>query len=148
MADHLTAALDKVLHLAALVGADLSRFERESGLTTSRTHLLWVLGAVGPSTQQSLANALSVSARNVTGLVDGLVATGHVSREPHPTDRRATLVTPTPMGEAAIRSLVDSHEHLARQLFGHVPAEQLAVFAAILDETIDTFAQLMQEDTL
>lgn len=142
-----TATLDKVLHLATLVGTDLARFERESELTTSRTHLLWVLGAVGPSTQQSLANALSVSARNVTGLVDGLVGSGHVRREPHPTDRRATLVTPTAKGEAVIRSLVDSHAHLARQLFGHVPAEQLAAFAATLDETIATFARLMEETT-
>ena len=143
----LTAGLDKVLHLATLVGRDLSHFERESGLTTSRTHLLWVLGAEGQSTQQSLATALSVSARNVTGLVDGLVASGHVSREAHPTDRRATLVTPTAKGEAAIRSLVDSHEHLAQQLFGQVPTERLAVFTAILDDTIARFARLMEEET-
>lgn len=144
MAD-LTGILDRVLHLSTLVGADLARFERESGLTTSRTHLLWVLGAAGPSTQRSLATALGVSARNVTGLVDGLVRSGHVSREPHPTDRRATLVTPTATGESVIRSLVDSHERLARELFGRVPRERLAVFAATLDETIDTFARLMEE---
>lgn len=145
--DELTATLDKVLHLATLVGTDLARFERESELTTSRTHLLWILGAAGPSTQKSLATALSVSARNVTGLVDGLVGSGHVSREPHPTDRRATLVTPTAKGEAVIRSLIDSHEELAHQLLGHVPDEQLAVFAATLDDTIATFARLMEETT-
>ncbi len=143
--DSHTGVLDRVLHLATLVGADMARFERESGLTTSRTHLLWVLGAVGPSTQQSLAAALGVSARNVTGLVDGLVTSGHVSRQAHPTDRRATLVTPTAKGEKAIRELKDSHEQLARQLFEHVPAEQLTVFAATLDQTISTFARLMEE---
>lgn len=143
----LTGALDKVLHLAMLVGADMERFHRESGLTTARTHLLWVVGTSGPSTQQALAVVLDVSARNVTGLVDGLVSTGHVSREAHPTDRRATLVTPTAKGEAAIRDLVESHEDLARQLFGHVPAEQLATFAATLDDTIATFARLMEEAT-
>jgi DNA-binding MarR family transcriptional regulator len=141
----LTAVLDRVLHLATLVGTDLARFQDESGLTTARTHLLWVLGDAGPSTQQSLASALAVSARNVTGLVDGLVASGHVSRKPHPTDRRATLVTPTAKGEAAVRELRESHEQLARQLFEHVPADQLAVFAATLDETIATFARLMEE---
>lgn len=141
----LTAVLDRVLHLATLVGADLERFQAESGLTTSRAHLLWVLGAAGPSTQQSLASALNVSARNVTGLVDGLGASGHVSREPHPTDRRATLVTPTAKGERAIRELRESHEQLARQLFAHVPADRLAVFAATLDETITAFARLMEE---
>ena len=139
-----TAALDKLLHLATLVGSDLTRFERESGLTTSRTHLLWILGAAGPSTQQSLAVALGVSARNVTGLVDGLVASGHVTREPHPSDRRATSVTPTAKGAAAIRSLIDSHEELAHQLFGHVPAERLDAFAATLDETVATFSRLME----
>ena len=72
-----TATLDKVLHLATLVGADMTRFEHESRLTTSRTHLLWVLGDAGPCTQRSLATALGVSARNVTGLVDGLVGSGH-----------------------------------------------------------------------
>lgn len=140
-----TATLDKVLHLATLVGSDMARFERESGLTTSRTHLLWVLGAAGASTQRSLATALGVSARNVTGLVDGLAGSGHVSREPHPTDRRATLVTPTAKGAAVIQSLIDSHQQLARELFGHVPEAQLAVFAATLDETIATFARLMEE---
>ena len=141
----LTGALDKVLHLATLVNADLARFERESGLTTSRIHLLWVLGAAGPSTQASLAESLGVTPRNVTGLVDGLVASGHVSREPHPTDRRATLVTPTKAGRAAIRDLVESHEELADQLFGAVPARRLAAFVTTLDETITAFARLMEE---
>ena len=143
--DELTVVLDKVLHLATLVGTDLARFEREFGLTTSRTHVLWILGEAGPCTQQSLAVALGVSARNVTGLVDGLVSTGHVSREQHPTDRRATLVTPTAKGEAAIRGLIDSHEDLAGQLFRHLPAAQLAAFAATLDDTIATFSRLLEE---
>jgi DNA-binding MarR family transcriptional regulator len=140
-----STVLDKVLHLATLVGTDLERFQAESGLTTSRAHLLWVLGSAGPSTQQFLATSLDVSARNVTGLVDGLVASGHVTRQPHPADRRATLVTPTAQGEAAVRELQEGHEQLARQLFDHLPADRLAVFADLLDETITTFARLMEE---
>jgi DNA-binding MarR family transcriptional regulator len=145
MATDLTAALDKVLHLSTLVGSDLARFERESGLTTARVHVLWILGAGAPTTQQSLASSLRVTPRNVTGLVDGLVASGHVTREPHPTDRRATLVTPTTKGREAIRELVDSHDDLARRLFEHVPPRRLAAFVTTLDETIATFERLMQE---
>jgi DNA-binding MarR family transcriptional regulator len=145
MATDPTSVLDRVLHLATLVEADMTRFRRESGLTAPRIHLLWLLGAAGPCTQQSLADALGVSPRNVTGLVDGLVASGHVTREPHPTDRRATLVTPTPPGAAAIRELVESHEGLAEQLFGDVPPRRLATFATTLDETIATFTRLMGE---
>lgn len=139
-----TAVLDRVLHLATLVQADLGRFEREQGLTTSRVHLLWVLGAAGPSTQQSLAAALGVTPRNVTGLVDGLVASGHVTREPHPGDRRATLVTPTELGARTIGDLVSSHADLAQRLFGDVPDERLAAFAEVLEETTNRFARLME----
>ncbi|QBX55415.1 MarR family transcriptional regulator [Nocardioides seonyuensis] len=138
-----TAALDRVLHLAALVQRDLSRFERESGLTTPRVHLLWVLGETGPTTQQRLSAALGVTPRNVTGLVDGLVSSGHVTREPHPTDRRATLVTPTEDGARVIVDLVSSHAELAHELFGDLPATRLAAFSATLDQTIETFTSLM-----
>jgi DNA-binding MarR family transcriptional regulator len=139
------AALDRVLHLATLVQADLARFEREQGLTTPRVHLLWVLGEAGATTQQSLARALGVTPRNVTGLVDGLVASGHVTREPHPTDRRATLVTPTALGTRTIDDLVSSHADLAQRLFGDVPVERLDTFAQVLEETTLRFARLMEQ---
>lgn len=140
-----TAVLDRVLHLATLVQADLARFEREQGLTTPRVHLLWVLGQAGPTTQQSLAHALDVTPRNVTGLVDGLVASGHVTREPHPDDRRATLVTPTALGRRTIDDLVASHADLAQRLFGDVPPDRLAGFVEVLEETTARFAALMAD---
>jgi DNA-binding MarR family transcriptional regulator len=145
MAAGFTTLLDKVLHLSTLINADLARFERESGLTAPRIHVLWLLGMSGPSTQQALAEALHVSPRNVTGLVDGLVGSGHVTREPHPADRRATLVTPTAAGEATIHELVESHAELARDLFGDVPQGRLEAFESTLDQTIATFARLMEE---
>jgi len=142
-----TGVLDKVLHLSTLVATDLARFEQDSGLTAPRVHVLWVLGQTGPSTQQALATALDVTPRNITGLVDGLVTTGHVTREAHPTDRRATLVTPTELGRRTIRDLRDSHADLARQLFSAVPAQRLAAFEATLDETIAIFQRLMEQGT-
>jgi DNA-binding MarR family transcriptional regulator len=141
--DDVTAVLDRVLHLATLVQTDLAHFEKEQGLTTPRVHLLWVLGQAGPTTQQALARALEVTPRNVTGLVDGLVASGHVTREPHPGDRRATLVTPTALGARTIEDLVASHADLARRLFGDVPADRLATFVEVLEETTARFAALM-----
>jgi DNA-binding MarR family transcriptional regulator len=146
MGEEHTSALDKVLHLSTLVATDLARFERQSGLTTSRVHVLWVLGEVGPCAQHSLAEALGVTPRTVTGLVDGLVASGHVTREPHPTDRRATLVTPTGLGDLTISDLQESHRALAQQLFAAVPAERLAAFTSTLDETIATFQALMEAE--
>ncbi len=146
MEERLTSALDKVLHLSILVATDMARFEKESGLTGPRVQFLWTLGLSGPTTQRALATALDVTPRNITGLVDGLVASGHVTREPHPTDRRATLVTATELGSRTISQLRESHADLARQLFGNVPARQLAGFVATLDDTIAIFGRLMEEE--
>lgn len=143
--DRHRTALDRVLALNALLTADLARFEAEHGLTGPRVHLLWELGRSGPCTQRDLASALEVSPRNVTGLVDGLTATGHVTREPHPGDRRATLVTLTPAGERFVGDLRTSHDDLARQLFGDLPPARLDAFVEVLDETVARVAGLMED---
>lgn len=87
------------------------------GLTPARTHLLWELGQRGPVPQRVLADALKVTPRAVTGLVDALVGQRLVTREAHPTDRRATLVTLTRQGEALVAQLKRDHKRLARALF-------------------------------
>ena len=140
------AALDSVLRLSTLVAADMAQIRRGLGTddapaSTCSGH--WV--SPGPPPQRSLATSLDVTPRNVTGLVDGLVASGHVTREPYPTDRRATLVTLTELGRRTVRDLRDSHEDLAGQLFGAVQSGRLASFVRTLDETIATFERLMEE---
>ncbi|HEX2177423.1 MAG TPA: MarR family transcriptional regulator [Nocardioidaceae bacterium] len=118
-------ALDRVLELAVLVNEDMTQSLAAQGLTASRTHLLWELFHRGPSTQRVLAEALKVSPRNVTGLVDGLVVTGFVTREPHPTDRRATLVTLTHHGSSVMVEMKAGQQEFAELLFGDMPAGQL-----------------------
>ena len=140
------ATLDRVLALSMLVTADMARFEEAERVSGPRMHLLWQLGLTGPSTQRALAEALEVTPRNITGLVDGLVESGHVTREPHPTDRRATLVTPTAAGAEFVDRLRASHVELADQLFGHMGRRRLADFNRSLDETLERFARLMEED--
>jgi DNA-binding MarR family transcriptional regulator len=138
-------AVDRLMHLSALMDADLSRYEQESGLTRARIHLLWQLGVDGPRTQQSLAAVLEVTPRNVTGLVDGLVASGHVTREPHPTDRRATLVTPTDLGSRVIRENQEGYAEMAERLFGDLSARRLTDLVSVLDGTIERFAVMLDE---
>lgn len=140
-----TDVLDTLLRLSMLVTTDMARFEKDSGLTGPRIHLLWTIGLTGPCTQQALATALDVTPRNITGLVDGLVTTGHVVRAPHPTDRRAILVTPTAAGRRAIDELRTSHENLAQQLFGSISPRRLGTFVSVLEETTATFERLIDE---
>ena len=109
-----TAALDKVIEVAILLSADMDQALAADGLTPARVRLVWELGRRGPSTQRDLAAALDVTARNITGLVDALTESGHVTRERHPTDRRATLVTFTDRGEAVVRKLQDGPRRARR----------------------------------
>ena len=111
------AALNRVLELAILINSDMRVGLAERGLTESRAHLLWELHQRGPSTQRELADALRVSPRNITGLVDALAATGFVSRKAHPRDRRATLVQFTKHGAEAARRLEGDQQEFARVLF-------------------------------
>ncbi|ADB53556.1 MarR family winged helix-turn-helix transcriptional regulator [Conexibacter woesei] len=130
------AALDRVLELTILLGDDMTREFARRGLTQARTQLLWAIGEGGPTTQRALAEALGVSARNVTGLVDGLEQTGFVTREPHPTDRRATLVTPTAHGAETVAQLRRDYAELAELLFGRLPTPRFDEFARALDEIV------------
>lgn len=115
------ATLDRILELTVLLGRDMADFLDREGLTESRVHLLWQLAQRGPCTQATLAADLRVTPRAVTALVDGLVATGFVTREPHPSDRRATLVTFTRRGHATAQALLEDHRRLARELFADLP---------------------------
>ena len=113
--------LDRLLEISLLVQDDMGRAFAGTGLTVSRTHLLWELSTLGPSSQRALADVLQVSPRNVTGLVDALEETGFARRTPHPTDRRATVVELTAQGRAAADRLVEEQADFARLLFERMP---------------------------
>lgn len=131
-----SAALDRVLELAVLVNEDMNRTLPEDGLTPSRAHLVWELHQRGPSTQRVLADALQVSARTITGLIDGLEATGFVTREPHPADRRATLVTFTPHGQQIADKMVRDQKMFADILFEGMPRERFDGLVEGLDDVL------------
>ena len=123
-------ALDALLEVVVLLGDDMARSLAREGLSVPRAHLLWRLHHDGPMTQRALADGLGVSPRNITGLVDGLVATGFVTRERHPTDRRAILVTPTQHATATLAEMDSGHRDLAALLFGDMSEQQFSAFSA------------------
>jgi DNA-binding MarR family transcriptional regulator len=116
---------------------DMTQAIEALALTPSRMHLLWELGQRGPVPQRVLAEALKVTPRAVTGLVDALVADGLVTREPHPADRRATLVTLTPRGERLVAQLKRDHKALARALFAPMSRREFDSFASGLGGVIE-----------
>ena len=73
----------------------------DGGLTYPRLRLLEVLHCQGPAKMKTLADALGLSARNLTAVADSLESEGLLRRVAHPTDRRATLLELTDDGLAA-----------------------------------------------
>lgn len=141
------ATLDRILELTVLISRDMADSLTRQGLTESRAHLVWQLQQRGPCTQATLAADLHVTPRAITALVDSLVDTGFVTREPHPSDRRATLVTFTERGHATAQALVDSHRQLARQLFAGLPDDAFEGFDAGLLHVITQFRRVLADPT-
>lgn len=139
-------ALNRILELSVLVTEDMNRGLARDGLTPSRAHLVWELMQRGPSTQRSLADALRVSARTITGLIDGLVDTGFVTREPHPTDRRATLVTFTERGTAVAEKMAGGHVEFAEIIFGGLSDRDFAALVSGLDHVLVRLRAAIADD--
>jgi DNA-binding MarR family transcriptional regulator len=138
-----SSILDRLLEISELFQRDLAREFAGTSLTTARTRVLWDLVHTGPSTQQSLANRLEVSARNVTGLVDALEAGGYVERAPHPTDRRATLVSLTPPAEELMREMQRDHEELSTTLLAAVDPADREAFRRGIDAVAGRLGELV-----
>jgi DNA-binding MarR family transcriptional regulator len=112
--------LDRLLEISELFQRDLARAFAGTPLTTARIRVLWELQHIGPSTQQALAGRLEVSPRNVTGLVDALEGAGYVTRSPHPTDRRATIVSLSASARDMMQQMQQDHAALTADLLGAV----------------------------
>jgi DNA-binding MarR family transcriptional regulator len=54
---------------------------------------------VGP---KDLSRVLQITTASTTSLIDRLVSSGHVRREPHPTDRRSVVVVPTVAADSEV----------------------------------------------
>jgi DNA-binding MarR family transcriptional regulator len=98
---------------------------RDYGLGFARGRVLWALRDSGPVLMRALSDALGVSPRTITGLVDALEADGWVTRSPHPVDRRATIISLTPTAETTLDRLTDSYRALAHDLLGDAAAADL-----------------------
>ena len=83
---------------------------------------------------RALSEALGVSPRTVTGLIDALEADGWVTRSPHPTDRRATVIALTPAADEACANLDEAYRGFANLLIGDVDQRDLKSVLATIDQ--------------
>jgi DNA-binding MarR family transcriptional regulator len=130
-------AFDKAFELAERIGDLMRSGLAERGLTPARAGLLLDLARAGrPMVQRELADLLDRTPRHITALVDVLERDGFLVREPHPTDRRATLVRLTERGREAAGWMTEERRSAAAAMLGDLDPAALAGFVAVADRLV------------
>lgn len=117
-------------HLARASAVTYDLFDRHVGeplaLRKVEYSLLLLLAANGPIAPKRLAQALAVSAPNLTLLIDRLEQRGLVRRERSTTDRRSQNIVLTADGRAVAARGTDAVPAMERELLGRLShAERL-----------------------
>ena len=118
-----------------------SALARALGVTDIEMQALVHLAEQGELAPSRLAGLLDLSSGGVTALVQRLERYGHVTRTPHPTDRRSTLIRLTPDAAARLAEAESPpYVTLASVAAEMTDAERLAV-----TELLTQLASLSEE---
>jgi DNA-binding MarR family transcriptional regulator len=108
--DHHAEALMRLIHRVASSSSERATME----LNIRQRLILQCLGLEQEQSIAAIGQRLGLSPSTMTGLVDRLEEQGYVKRQPHPSDRRVTVLALSRKGSAAYaremrwyRSLVD-----------------------------------------
>lgn len=105
--------------------------------------LRYLLKATGEGRSVSpseLTRYLGVSTASTTAIIDRLEKSGHVTRIPHPSDRRSILVVATAESDREVReTLGKMHERMMSAVIDMTPEESEVVIACLtrLQEAVD-----------
>jgi DNA-binding MarR family transcriptional regulator len=83
---------------------------------------------------RDIAEHLRISTASTTKLLDRLSDSGHIERQPHPTDRRARIVALTPLSRADFFRIYGERLRAMRSVAGQYDETDLAVISRFLDE--------------
>ena len=135
----MTETTDIVRLLQSLVRVEVDQFDavdarlrRDAGMLLIELMPLRVIARIPDCRVQDFANALGISVGGASKSVDRLEGRGWVRREPHPADRRSSIIRLTSEGER-VRSTGDriAAEELQARLADALGAD-LPVFDALL----------------
>ena len=122
--DRILAVFDGLMHrLMASHAPELNLID----LTMSQTKALYLVLAAGQLRMSELAARLGITSSTATGVVDGLVSQGLLTRHEDPADRRQVVVNATAEAEATLESFRELNSRRMREMLGHVDAADLAV---------------------
>ena len=111
-----------------------ARLRLSFGTTLPKFDVMAALARKGTGMSMTeLSRYLMVSNGNVTGLIDRLVAEGHVMRLAHAADRRTTFVQLTPQGAQLFQAMAKAHEGWIAELLDGCDARNAQIMIDQLD---------------
>ena len=123
-------ALDAYIKLMRSVGAVNAQImpplAAEHGVTPSQMAVLEALSHLGPMSHCALAGKLLLSPSNLTTVIDNLERDGFVRRDRDPGDRRVSIASLTPAGEARLASFFPAHVERLTHAMSGLDAGELA----------------------
>jgi DNA-binding MarR family transcriptional regulator len=102
------------------------------GLRPVEYTMLQLIAENAGTSPVELAKALAVTKPNVTMWVDRLVDRGFVERSPHPEDRRAQQLRPTPKGAALAREATALLQQAERRVIKTLTAGERLLLSELL----------------
>lgn len=125
-------AVDAIIYAAHRVRTAADAALREHGLSLSGLKLLKALGD-GDCSMREISQALHVSPRTITDMIDGLEARGLVARRPHPSDRRVTLLHLTDAGAGELARASTTSERVAAAAIGALDQDEQHTLRSLLE---------------
>jgi len=126
----------KLLHAFWKLGPAFARWSEShavnQGISPQRMRIAELLFDNGATKMSDLRDELGVTATNITALVDALETDGMVEREPHPTDRRVTLIKLTTKAHEKISFGCTDFKDKVSSLFSDFTADEQAEFFRLL----------------
>ena len=115
----------------------LLNIETPHGIPSSRLIVLWQLQAYRVLTMGQIANAIDLTPRGVTRIVDGLESDGFVKRTYSKQDKRVRTVEITPKGNEFLRSATPDIQEKFANLFDVLSKKESIEFVRILEKLTD-----------
>lgn len=124
----------RLLTCTTMVEGEIRRRLREGfDFTLPRFDLLAQLDkAPDGMTLGEVSRRMMVSNGNVTHVVEKLVASGHLDRRPAAHDRRVQIISLTPSGRAAFRTMARAHETWIADMFADLDQTDIATLMELL----------------
>jgi DNA-binding MarR family transcriptional regulator len=124
---------DAFLALHHLVRKHVDAAMTAAGLSLSQSKLLALVAQLAPCRPSDIATQMGYAPRTVTTALDALEENGWIERAPHPTDRRAQLVTITAAGRTTLDEVQRPKRRAVEQLFGVLSANEQKQLRELMD---------------